>query len=294
MQIAIVITCFLMSVAAVQAATLKVDSFPAGAQVIVDGVDTRKVTPVNISVAAGTHRVTVQVPGSGWSEQTRTVTLGSGHREVMFTLVPSAGGGLPGPPGPAGPAGAPGPQGPSGPAGPQGNAGAAGPTGPQGPIGPAGPSDIADFSCPTGQSVTGFAAGAPVCADVSGGGSGGGGTDDADGDGVPNGIDACPAVPNAIVDGRSYCPATVYELNRFPVGSAVVVTSMVVTAQSGSEIELTLDPHDPRFQPGEISFFTAYIGAIPPPPVSSVVNLAGIVVAGGGLAVVSLSVVAVP
>lgn len=47
------------------AGTLKVTSFPSGAQVIVDGVNTGKVTPMNISVADGDHIVTVPDPGLG-------------------------------------------------------------------------------------------------------------------------------------------------------------------------------------------------------------------------------------
>ena len=43
------------------AATLKVSSFPSGAQVSVDGVNTGKVTPMNISLTEGDHLVTVQI-----------------------------------------------------------------------------------------------------------------------------------------------------------------------------------------------------------------------------------------
>src|SRR5947199_8112440 len=47
--------------------SLKVTSFPSGAHVFVDGADTGKVTPMNVSVSVGTHTVVVSVPDSGWN-----------------------------------------------------------------------------------------------------------------------------------------------------------------------------------------------------------------------------------
>jgi uncharacterized membrane protein YgcG len=47
------------------AATLKVSSFPSGAQVSIDGVNTGKVTPMNVALTEGDHAVAVQIPGSG-------------------------------------------------------------------------------------------------------------------------------------------------------------------------------------------------------------------------------------
>jgi hypothetical protein len=92
-----------ISAAPSAAATLKVSSFPSGAQVIVDGVNTGKVTPMNISLPEGDHVVTVQIPGSGWNPDTRTVTIVSGNNDLSVTLLPTP---TPGPPGPPGPPGA--------------------------------------------------------------------------------------------------------------------------------------------------------------------------------------------
>jgi len=73
------------------AAMLKVSSFPAGAQVWVDGVNTGKVTPMSISLSEDEHLITVQIPGSGWSAVTRTVTIGPGDNDLTITLLPGAG-----------------------------------------------------------------------------------------------------------------------------------------------------------------------------------------------------------
>jgi Protein of unknown function (DUF1566)/PEGA domain len=67
--------------------------------VIVDGVNTGKLTPTNISVADGDHIVTVQIPGSGWNPDTRTVTIVPGNNDLSVTLLPTP---TPGPPGPKG------------------------------------------------------------------------------------------------------------------------------------------------------------------------------------------------
>lgn len=99
-RIAIVLLMTFVSVVAPAAAgTLKVTSFPTGAEVIVDGVNTGKLTPMNISVADGDHTVTVQIPGSGWNPDTRTVTIVSGNNDLSVTLLPAP---IPGPPGPQG------------------------------------------------------------------------------------------------------------------------------------------------------------------------------------------------
>ena len=97
------------------AATLKVSSFPSGAQVSIDGVNTGKVTPMNISLAEGDHVVTVQIPSSGWNADTRTVTIVTGNNDLSVTLLPTA---VAGPQGPAGPPGAKGDSGETGPPGP--------------------------------------------------------------------------------------------------------------------------------------------------------------------------------
>ena len=87
------------------AATLKVSSFPSGAQVSIDGVSTGKVTPMNIAVAEGDHTVTVQIPGPGWRPDTRTITIGDGSNDLSVTLLPTV---------TAGPAGAKGDKGDKG------------------------------------------------------------------------------------------------------------------------------------------------------------------------------------
>ncbi len=111
---------------------LKVTSFPSGASVSVDGVDTGKVTPMSVSVALGAHTVVVSIPNSGWNSDTRTFVVVAGNNDLSVTLLPNLAAGPkgdPGPPGPAGPAGA------TGATGDAGAAGAPGPAGPQGPPG---------------------------------------------------------------------------------------------------------------------------------------------------------------
>jgi PEGA domain len=56
------------------------------AQVLVDGVNTGKVTPMNVSLPEGDHVVTVQIPGSGWNSDTRTVTIVSGNNDLSAAL----------------------------------------------------------------------------------------------------------------------------------------------------------------------------------------------------------------
>src|SRR3712207_2447092 len=89
----------ILTAAPAAAATLKVTSFPTGAQVIVDGVNTGKVTPMNISLPDGDHVVTVQIPGSGWSADTRTITVTAGNNDLSVTLLPIVTAGAQGPPG---------------------------------------------------------------------------------------------------------------------------------------------------------------------------------------------------
>jgi len=112
LPISIVVLLVSFSVTAVEAATLKVSSFPSGAQVSIDGVNTGKVTPMNVSLSEGDHSVTVAIPGSGWNPDTRTVTIVSGNNDLSVTLLPTP---TPGPPGPKGDKGDPGPTGPAGP-----------------------------------------------------------------------------------------------------------------------------------------------------------------------------------
>jgi hypothetical protein len=111
LPISIVVLLVSFSVTAVEAATLKVSSFPSGAQVSIDGVNTGKVTPMNVSLSEGDHSVTVAIPGSGWNPDTRTVTIVSGNNDLSVTLLPIP---TPGPPGPKGDKGDQGIQGPQG------------------------------------------------------------------------------------------------------------------------------------------------------------------------------------
>lgn len=101
--------CFLGAIAFAQNGTLKVTSFPNGASVSVDGVDTGKVTPMNISLPQGEHLVVVQIPSGGWQPDTRTVTIVAGNNDLSVTLLPTLTQGPPGPQEPPGPPGPPSP-----------------------------------------------------------------------------------------------------------------------------------------------------------------------------------------
>lgn len=121
--------------------SLKVTSFPSGARVVIDGVDTGKVTPMSVSLTTGDHIVVVAIAASGWNPDQRTVTIVSGNNNLSVTLLPSLTVGPTGPQGPTGPTGAQGPRGDKGDLGaqgPQGPAGATGATGPQGESGASG------------------------------------------------------------------------------------------------------------------------------------------------------------
>src|SRR5215468_10318175 len=79
---------------------LKVTSFPTGANVAVDGVNTGKTTPMSISLPVGDHEVVVSIPNSGWNPDTRTVTVITGNNDLSVTLLPTLTAGPPGPQGP--------------------------------------------------------------------------------------------------------------------------------------------------------------------------------------------------
>src|SRR5260370_2592307 len=132
-------------------ASLKVTSFPSGAHVSVDGVDTRKVTPMSTEVRVGIRKVRVYVPGSGWNSETVPVQVHPSGNQLDVILLPSKG--AVGPPGPQGPAGLPGAPGPAGPQGSQGLRGTPGPAGPArvaGAPAPAGPTRLPGIAVPPG------------------------------------------------------------------------------------------------------------------------------------------------
>src|SRR5215510_122125 len=100
--------------------SLKITSFPSGANVSVDGVNTGKVTPMSISLPVGDHNVVVFIPSADWKPDTRAVTIISGNNDLSVTILPTL---STGPQGPKGDTGAQGPQGPQGPPGPAGTGG---------------------------------------------------------------------------------------------------------------------------------------------------------------------------
>src|SRR5437899_55895 len=125
--------------AGAQNGSLKVTSFPSGANVWVDEEDTGKVTPMSISVSVGTHTVVVSIPNSSWNADTRSVEVAQGNNDLSVTLLPISTKGDTGPAGPVGAIGPVGPQGPKGDTGAAGAPGTPGGTGASGPAGPAGP-----------------------------------------------------------------------------------------------------------------------------------------------------------
>ena len=121
-----------------------ITSFPDGASVLIDGVDTGLVTPMELhKVKPGQHTITVSANSSGWQSDSRTITVldidpVNGRvrdTHLSFTLMPAL------TTGPAGPQGAPGKDSTvPGPPGPQGIPGLSivGPKGDKGDPGPAG------------------------------------------------------------------------------------------------------------------------------------------------------------
>src|SRR5829696_837181 len=71
-----------------QNGALKIQSFPPGAAVSVDGQPTGKVTPVSVTLAVGSHVITIAA-GNGWSPDTRVVAIGTGNNDLFVTLLPS-------------------------------------------------------------------------------------------------------------------------------------------------------------------------------------------------------------
>ena len=139
--------CLLGACLHAQTGPVRINSFPAGANVTVDAIG-GKTTPVNLSLPYGQHTIIVS-GGTGWTSVTSTLNItDASARELNVTLLPTLTTGAPGPQGPQGPAGPAGPQGAKGDQGYQGAPGVAGPAGPTGPTGPAGPSgtDTGTFS----------------------------------------------------------------------------------------------------------------------------------------------------
>jgi hypothetical protein len=177
-----------------------ISSFPDGAHVSLDGVDTGRLTPMELhKISVGVHTIKVWVDAAGWSTDTRTITvldLDANGRvrdtQLSFTLLPMT---TQGPPGPQGTAGVsitgatvdvnghliltysnattsdaglvastiPGPIGPMGIPGPQGLPGVAGPAGASitGPQGPNGPAGPAGSAGLNGQPGMNGTDGAP-------------------------------------------------------------------------------------------------------------------------------------
>src|SRR5438105_6102773 len=90
-----------------QGSQLNVTSFPTGAHVSVDGVDTRQRTPAHLGLRPGKHQVRVFVPESGWNADNRTLNVTPGNNDVDVTLLPTVAVGPAGPAGPQGLAGLP-------------------------------------------------------------------------------------------------------------------------------------------------------------------------------------------
>jgi hypothetical protein len=156
--------------------------------------------------------------------------------------------------------------------------------GAQGPAGPSGTSGYANFSCPSGQSITGFnSVSQPVCTAGTGGG-GGGGIKDTDGDGIPDAVDQCTLAANVTYLGVSYCPSTLYDVLNGVVtlGGVVTLSNVSVTTVDGTHLTVAILPGDPNYfdNPNFGSALNLDLGALPAPAVGSRVSLYGAVVAG--------------
>src|SRR5438874_7402513 len=105
------VAVLLLCSGALFAQSLKVTSFPDGASVSIDGVDTGKVTPMSTSLSLGPHTVLVSIPNSGWNPDRRNLTVEAGTNYLSVTLLPTLTAGPQGPQGPKGDTGAQGPKG---------------------------------------------------------------------------------------------------------------------------------------------------------------------------------------
>jgi hypothetical protein len=223
---------------------------------------------MNISLPEGDHVVTVQIPGSGWNPDTRTVTIVSGNNDLSVTLLPTA---TPGPPGPPG------------------ATGAMGAIGPQGPQGPSGITLLTGFLCTPGKALIGFdGTTQPVCDTVSSAGP-----LDSDADGIPDALDSCPIAPNLLYNGGSYCPSTIYEirLGAVAAGATVALSNAFVEAVNGSAVTISVSPDDPGYLGPDNSSLDVQVGALAAPPISSRINVLGLVTPGPGFTAAAVVVV---
>jgi hypothetical protein len=107
-----------------KAQNLVLQSFPSGADVVIDNVDTHKLTPYNQGITAGNHIIAVIPPGTGWNSNSTQVTIPSGGMfNLTMVLIPTLTTGPQGQTGATGTTGATGPQGSTGPTGATGPAG---------------------------------------------------------------------------------------------------------------------------------------------------------------------------
>jgi hypothetical protein len=268
------------------------DAFPSGTSRYLDVIDvTRRsvclagrkplyAMPFALSAGAQGPAGPAGPQGPQGSSGVNGMTGPQGPAGPVGPIGPTGAQGLPGPPGSVGPIG---PQGLLGPAGPKGDQGIMGLQGPQGPSGVSG---LANFSCPTGQNVTGFDATAkPVCtAGTTGGGDTG--PPDADHDGIPDSIDPCPLVPNVSYNGGSYCPASIYDVNKgiAAPGATIELVSVLVTSVTGSQITVIVKSTDPTFQGPDFSSLNINLGALTAPPLGSRITAVGVVIAGPSFA----------
>ncbi len=66
--------------------TLEVVSSPSGAEVLLDGASTGKLTPATFPVFPGTHQLTVRAMGPGWIPAVRSVVVAQGTNSVSVVL----------------------------------------------------------------------------------------------------------------------------------------------------------------------------------------------------------------
>lgn len=101
--------------------------------------------------------------------------------------------------------------------------------------------------CPSGQVVTGFSLNGDLICNLAGTGSVitpvSESNADTDGDGIPDSIDSCPSIPNSIINGIGFCPASIEEIRSGAVasGTNVVVDNVLVDSISTTGIII----HDP-------------------------------------------------